>query len=192
MVQREEEGVQEEGEEEQRRFDISKQTRFKLVITHRCSFSAETPGFTGRRHEMLWQRPFEVRNHPFALSQIKALLFLYSCLLLWLFKIWRGFSPAADWSLGVMEGGGTNQSLFFEAQINNLTQEGSARSQTSQTLVFSSSYLSLMASDCRDNLPFRSSKWGSNVRKVDGKKFKHFCLRTIQICCVFVCVLFFF
>lgn len=53
MVQREEEGVQEEGEEEQRRFDISKQTRFKLVITHRCSFSAETPGSTGRRHEML-------------------------------------------------------------------------------------------------------------------------------------------
>lgn len=30
-----------------------KQTSFKLVITRRCSFSAETPDFMERKHKML-------------------------------------------------------------------------------------------------------------------------------------------
>lgn len=52
MVQREEE----EGGRKRRSSGaliFPKQTSFKLVITRRCSFSAETPDFMERKHKML-------------------------------------------------------------------------------------------------------------------------------------------
>lgn len=78
MVQREEE----EGGRKRRSSGaliFPKQTSFKLVITRRCSFSAETPDFMERKHKMLWRRPFEVCNHLLLHLKLKP-CFLYSCL----------------------------------------------------------------------------------------------------------------